>query len=64
MIGIAVSAIRHRLIEGIAFGIKIATAFPLLQRGKVRLEWEETAQLNPEQIFSRYSPDVVLIEAQ
>ena len=64
VIGIAVSAIRHRLIEGIAFGIKIAAAFPLLQRGKVRLEWEETAQLNPEQIFSRYSPDVVLIEAQ
>jgi S1-C subfamily serine protease len=62
IVGIAVSAIRDSSIEGIAFGIKIGTAFALLQKAGVQFYDEKTNPLTADQIFKKFSQDVVLIE--
>jgi len=62
VVGISVSALRHRLLEGITFGIKIATAGPLLQQAGVSHEARDGDRLTADQIFERYAHDVVLIE--
>lgn len=63
VVGIAVSALRHRLVEGISFGIKIGTALPLLQQTGARLGAGDGGRFTPDQIFTRYAQDVVSIEA-
>jgi S1-C subfamily serine protease len=62
IVGIAVSAIRDSSIEGITFGIKIGTAFALLQKAGVQFYGEKTNPLTADQIFKKFSQDVVLIE--
>lgn len=64
VVGIAISALRHRLLEGITFGIKIATAVPLLQQAGVSHEAWGGDRLTPDQIFERYARDVVLVEVE
>lgn len=64
VVGVAVSALRGKLIEGIAFGIKIATATPILgdlTPGLTRLPKEP---IPPERIFGLVSPWVVRVISQ
>lgn len=63
VVGIAVSALRHRLVEGITFGIKIGAALPVLQHTGVSFGAGNGDRLTPAQIFTRYAQDVVMIEA-
>ena len=62
IVGIAVSVIRDSSIEGISFGIKIGIAFALLQKAGVQFYDEKTNPLTADQIFKKFSRDVVLIE--
>lgn len=65
VIGITVSAIRGRTVEGISFGIKIITALPLLQQVGVRFEQTDSRpSQSASQLFSLYSKAVVMIEAK
>lgn len=63
VVGISVSSLRNQLLEGITFGIKIATALPLLQEADVVIQPMSThPPLTPDKIFSNHAQDVVLIE--
>jgi S1-C subfamily serine protease len=62
IVGIAVSTLRDSGIEGITFGIKIGTALALLQKAGVQFYGEKTNPLTADQVFKKFSRDVVLIE--
>jgi S1-C subfamily serine protease len=65
VLGIAVSGIRGRTVEGISFGIKITTALPLLQQVGVRFgEMDNRPSQTASQIFSLYSKTVVMIQTK
>lgn len=61
VVGVAVSVVRQRQIEGVGFGIKIGSSFPmpgdLLQSGSVKVRQE----LKADEIFRLFSRDVVFI---
>jgi len=64
VVGVVVSMLVGREIEGVKFGVKITTALPLLQQVGLRLE--ETSQRNSmtaSQLFAEFSKNVVLIRA-
>jgi len=61
VVGIAVAVIRDQKIEGVAFGIKINTAIPMLQKLIVDLSGDESETMTADEIFRRYSQDVVYI---
>ena len=64
VVGIAASAIRGHSIEGIAFGIKVITAIPLLQQVGVKFASTESKSRNASQLFSEYSKNVVMIDTK
>jgi S1-C subfamily serine protease len=65
VLGIAVSAIRGRAVEGLSFGIKITTALPLLQQVGVRFEeMDNRPSQTASQLFSVHSRAVVMIQAK
>lgn len=61
VIGIAVAVIRDQKIEGVAFGIKIDAAIPLLRQLSVDLSKEETPVMSADEIFKGFATDVVYI---
>jgi S1-C subfamily serine protease len=64
VVGIAVAVIRDQKIEGVAFGIKINAAIPMLQKLSVDLSEEENPPLSADEIFRRFAQDVVYIRIQ
>ena len=64
VVGIAVAVIRDQKIEGVAFGIKINAAIPMLQKLSVDLTEEENPPLSADEIFRLYAQDVVYIRIQ
>jgi S1-C subfamily serine protease len=62
VVGIAVSIIRSQLIEGIAFGVKLSTAIPLLKQIGVKLDQPPpVVHLTASQLFLSCSKDVVMV---
>ncbi len=64
VVGIAVAVIRDQKIEGVAFGIKINAAIPMLQKLSVDLSGDESESMTADEIFRRLSQDVVYIRIQ
>ena len=64
VVGVAVSALRGQLVEGIAFGIKIGTAAPLLGDLALGSAPRSAGPVAPERIFEQVSPWVVRVVAQ
>jgi S1-C subfamily serine protease len=64
VVGIAVAVIRQERLEGIAFGIKINVAFPMLQQLSVDLKETEDTPISADEIFKRFGQDVVYIRIQ
>jgi S1-C subfamily serine protease len=64
VVGIAVAVIRDQKIEGVAFGIKIEAAIPMLQKLSVDLSGDENPSMSADEIFRRFSQDVVYIRIQ
>lgn len=61
VLGIALAVVRNQQIEGVGFGIKIGSAYPMLGdmllQGSVKIRQEQNAA----EIFRRFSRDVVYI---
>jgi S1-C subfamily serine protease len=64
VIGIAVAIIRDQKIEGVAFGIKINNAIPMLQQLSVNLAGDKADSMSADEIFKRFAQDVVYIRVQ
>lgn len=62
VVGVAVAVIRHQQIEGVAFGIKIEAALPMLKKLAVDLKENECTAMSADEIFRRFSQDVVYIK--
>jgi S1-C subfamily serine protease len=62
--GVAVAVIRDQKIEGVAFGIKINAAIPMLQKLSVDLSRDEGDPMSADEIFRRFAQDVVYIRIQ
>ncbi len=61
VVGIAVSVLRGRLVEGIGFGIKIGAATAIAGDLPPASGPESTEPISPEQIFERVAPWVVRV---
>lgn len=61
VVGIAVSVLRGRLVEGIGFGIKIGAATAIVGDLPPVSGSESTEPISPEQIFERVAPWVVRV---
>jgi len=64
VVGIAVAVIRDQKIEGVAFGIKINAAIPMLQQLSVDFSGDTSDSMSADEIFRRFSQDVVYIRVQ
>lgn len=64
VVGIAAAVIRDQKIEGVAFGIKINASFPILQKLPVLFTEEEKPSMSADEIFRRFSQDVVYIKVE
>jgi S1-C subfamily serine protease len=64
VVGIAVAVIRDQKIEGVAFGIKINAALPMLKKLAVDLKENEGTAISADEIFRRFAQDVVYIRVQ
>jgi S1-C subfamily serine protease len=64
VVGIAVAVIRDQKIEGVAFGIKMNAAIPMLQKLSVDLSGDENDSMSADEIFKRFSQDVVYIRVK
>jgi len=65
VVGIAVSALRGRPIEGIGFGVKIAAALSLFQQVGIKLDQKRGSEMrNASHLFAQWARDIVLIEAK
>jgi hypothetical protein len=64
VVGIAVAVIRDQRIEGVAFGIKINAAVPMLQKLSVDLSGNKSESMSADEIFRRFAQDVVYIRIQ
>jgi len=62
VVGIAVAVIRQERIEGVAFGIKIKAAVPMLQQLSVDLSGDKSESMSADEIFRRFAQDVVYIK--
>jgi S1-C subfamily serine protease len=61
VVGIAVAVIRDQKIEGVAFGIKISAAVPMLQKLSADFSENRSDPMSADEIFKKYSRDVVYI---
>ena len=61
VVGIAVSVLRGRQVEGIGFGIKISVASSIMADLTPASGLESAAPLSPERIFERVAPWVVRV---
>jgi S1-C subfamily serine protease len=64
VVGIAVAVIRDQKIEGVAFGIKINAVVPMLQKLSVDFSENRSDPTSADEIFRRYSEDVVYIKVK
>jgi S1-C subfamily serine protease len=64
VVGVAVAVIRDQKIEGVAFGIKINAAIPMMQKLSVDLSRDEGDPMSADEIFRRFAQDVVYIRIQ
>lgn len=62
VVGVAIAVIRHQQIEGVAFGIKINAAIPMLNKLSVDSTEEKNPSMSADEIFKRFAQDVVYIK--